>query len=119
MTPTIVSRPDSGVVLVTGARGGPHIITAVFHVLVNALDFNMGAEEAVSAPRIHHQHLPDQITYEWGGFEEALLESLSDKGHELKPTGGTGSAPTILRRNGRWEAVADPRTGAENGAGGY
>jgi len=119
MTPTIVSRPDSGVVLVTGARGGPYIITSVFHVLVNALDFGMDAAGAVSAPRIHHQHLPDQITYERDGFPEAVLESLSDKGHELRPTGGTGSAPTILRRNGKWEAVADPRTAGKGGAGGY
>jgi len=119
MTPTIVSRPGSGAVLVTGARGGPHIITSVVHVLMNALEFDMDAARAVSAPRIHHQHLPDQIAYERGGFEETLLESLSDKGHALMPTGGTGSAPTILKRNGRWEAVADPRTASEGGAGGY
>jgi gamma-glutamyltranspeptidase/glutathione hydrolase len=119
MTPTIVSRPDSGVVLVTGARGGPSIITSVFHVIVNALDFDMDAARAVSSPRIHHQHLPDQITYERGGFEEALLGALARRGHELASTGATGSAPTILRRNGRWESVADPRTGLDDGAGGY
>jgi gamma-glutamyltranspeptidase/glutathione hydrolase len=104
---------------VTGARGGPHIITSVVHVLINALDYDMDAASAVSAPRIHHQHQPDQITYERGGFEESLLGALSDKGHELKATGGTGSAPAIVRRNGRWEAVADPRTAPEGGAGGY
>ncbi len=119
MTPTIVARPDSGVVLVTGARGGPHIITSVVHVLINALDYDMDAARAVSAPRIHHQHRPDQITYERSGFEESLLEALSEKGHELKATGGVGSAPSIVRRDGRWEAVADPRTAPEGGAGGY
>jgi len=119
MSPTIVSRPDSGAVLVTGGRGGPNIITAVFHVLLNALEFDMDAASAVSAPRMHHQHLPDQITYERGGFEESVLEALSDRGHTLNAAGGTGSAPSILRRNGRWEAMADPRTAAESGAGGY
>ena len=119
MTPTIVALPDSGVVLVTGARGGPHIISSVLHVLLNVLDFGQDAAGAVSAPRTHHQHLPDQITYERGGFEKALLESLSEKGHAIVPTGATGSAPTIVRRNGRWEAVTDPRTAGEDGAGGY
>jgi gamma-glutamyltranspeptidase/glutathione hydrolase len=119
MTPTIVSRPDSGVVLVAGGRGGPHIITSVLHVLLNSLEFGMDAAGAVSAPRIHHQHLPDQITYERGGFDDAVLAALAEMGHSLKATGGTGSAPAIVRRNGRWEAVADPRTAEEGGAGGY
>jgi gamma-glutamyltranspeptidase/glutathione hydrolase len=119
MTPTIVSRPDSGVVLVTGARGGPFIITSVLQVLLNAVDYGMDAAAAVSAPRVHHQHLPDQITYERSGFTEGLLETLTDKGHEIRATGSTGSAPTILRRNGRWEVFADPRTAVEGGAGGY
>ena len=119
MTPTIVSRPDSGVVLVAGGRGGPHIITSVLQVLLNVLEFDMDAASAVSAPRIHHQHLPDQITYERGGFDPSVLEALTGMGHALKETGGTGSVPAILRRNGRWEAVADPRTAPEGGAGGY
>jgi gamma-glutamyltranspeptidase/glutathione hydrolase len=119
MTPTIVWRPDSGVVLVTGGRGGPYIISSVFHVLMNVLEFGMDAGSAVSAPRIHHQHLPDQISYERGGFDEMQLDGLADMGHALRAVGGTGSTPAIVRRNGRWEAVADPRTAGAEGAGGY
>jgi gamma-glutamyltranspeptidase / glutathione hydrolase len=59
MTPTIVLDRSGHVLLVTGARGGPRIITAVFQVISNVIDHGMDVGTAVHAPRIHHQHLPD------------------------------------------------------------
>jgi gamma-glutamyltranspeptidase/glutathione hydrolase len=67
MTPTIVLAADGSPLLVTGARGGPRIITAVFQVLTNVVDFDLPIEEAVRAPRVHHQHLPDVLYFEAGG----------------------------------------------------
>lgn len=109
MTPTIAS--DSvGVLLVTGARGGPRIISAVWQVLSNVVDYGLPLEVAVRAPRIHHQHLPDSLRYEPEGLRETVLDALRGRGHDLA-TGGVASAPSIQRLPGGWIGLADPRTG--------
>src|SRR5690606_32780598 len=64
MTPTIVVSPDGSPLLITGARGGPRIISAVTQILLNVADYGMDVAAAVNAPRIHHQHLPDALFYE-------------------------------------------------------
>ena len=61
MTPTIVLRKDGSVWFAVGARGGPRIISAVIQSVINVIDHEMGIQEAIDAPRIHHQWLPDQI----------------------------------------------------------
>ncbi|HSJ10247.1 MAG TPA: gamma-glutamyltransferase [Longimicrobiales bacterium] len=111
MTPTIVLDPDGDVLLVTGARGGPRIITAVFQVITNVIDHGMDVAAAVHAPRIHHQHLPDVLGFERDGLGEDVVAQLRAMGHEVEARGGVGTAPTILRRGGVWTAVPDPRTG--------
>jgi gamma-glutamyltranspeptidase/glutathione hydrolase len=112
MTPTIVLDTDGKVMLVTGARGGPHIITAVAQVILNVIDYGFDVGAAVDAPRIHHQHLPDEILAEPNGLSAAVIDSLKARGHKVNSNGGyVGTAPTILRRNGVWTAVPDPRTG--------
>ncbi|HEX6308212.1 MAG TPA: gamma-glutamyltransferase [Longimicrobiales bacterium] len=111
MTPTIVLDGDSAVLLVTGARGGPRIITAVFQVIANVIDHDLDLAAAVHAPRIHHQHLPDVLGFETNGLTAAQIAQLEDMGHTVQPRATVGTAPTILRRNGVWTAVPDPRTG--------
>ncbi|CAN5726541.1 gamma-glutamyltransferase [soil metagenome] len=111
MTPTIVTDPRGNVLLGTGARGGPRIITAVFQVISNVIDYGMAVGAAVHAPRVHHQHLPDILYYERDGLTPALLAELRAAGHTVEPRPTVGTAPTILRRGGVWTAVFDPRTG--------
>jgi gamma-glutamyltranspeptidase/glutathione hydrolase len=112
MTPTIVVDASGAPLLVTGARGGPRIITAVFQVLSNVIDFGLPLGAAVSTPRIHHQHLPDVLYYESGGLTEDQVTALRALGHEVQPRDSyIGNAPTILRVDGGWAAFADPRVG--------
>jgi gamma-glutamyltranspeptidase / glutathione hydrolase len=111
MTPTIVLDRGGEVLMVTGARGGPRIITAVFQVISNVLDFGMDVGQAVHAPRIHHQHLPDAIFHETAGMGAERIAQLETMGHEVRSRATVGTAPTILRRGSVWTAVPDPRTG--------
>jgi gamma-glutamyltranspeptidase / glutathione hydrolase len=111
MTPTIVLDRQNRVLLVTGARGGPRIITAVFQVISNVIDHGMDVSAAVHAPRIHHQHLPDVLYYERHGLGAARLDLLREMGHAVEPRPTVGTAPTILRRAGVWTGIPDPRTG--------
>ena len=111
MTPTLVLDADGRVLLVTGARGGPRIITAVFQVLSNVIDYDMDIGAAVHAPRIHHQHLPDILHFEANGLDSLTVRALAALGHDVQSRDGyVGSAPSILRRNGIWRGVPDPRT---------
>jgi gamma-glutamyltranspeptidase/glutathione hydrolase len=111
MTPTIVLDRSGNVMMVTGARGGPRIITAVFQVISNVLDYGMDVGAAVHAPRIHHQHLPDVLGYERDGLPADVIAQLQAMGHTVEARAGVGTAPTILRRGGVWTGVPDPRTG--------
>ncbi len=112
MTPTLVLAPDGEPLLITGARGGPRIIPAVFQVLSNVVDYGMDIAAAVSAPRIHHQHLPDILYYEAGGLPRETIGALEAMGHTVRPRNAyIGNSPSILRRPGRWTGVADPRAG--------
>ncbi len=117
MTPTIVVSPEGEPVLITGARGGPRIISAVFQVLSNVVDYGMDVSSAVNAPRIHHQHLPDVLYYEAMGGKNGLspdvVRVLQTLGHEVRARNSyIGNAPSILRAaDGQWRGVADPRQG--------
>lgn len=117
MTPTILLDEDGSPMLVTGARGGPRIITAVLQVLTNIVDHGMAPGLAVHAPRIHHQHLPDILQYEEGGLSPETIAALEAMGHETGSRDGVGNAPAIVRVDGRWVGVPDPRVGGR--AAGY
>ena len=67
-------------ILVTGAAGGPTIITSVLQIFLNAKVFEMNVRDAVDAPRFHHQHLPDVITHETNAFGKETLERLKQMG---------------------------------------
>ena len=84
MSPTIVLK-DGKPFLVTGSPGGSRIITAVLQQVVNVIDFKMPVDQAVSAPRLHHQWQPDQVFAE-PGFDPALLAALAARGHAIVPT---------------------------------
>jgi gamma-glutamyltranspeptidase/glutathione hydrolase len=117
MTPTIVLDRNGRVLMITGARGGPRIITAVFQVISNVIDYGMDVAKAVAAPRIHHQHLADVLYFERNGLPEDVLAALEALGHRVEARGPIGTAPTILRRGRVWTGVPDPRTGGS--AAGY
>jgi gamma-glutamyltranspeptidase/glutathione hydrolase len=111
MAPTLVVGPDGQVVAAVGARGGSRIISATFQVLSNIVDFGMDAGAAVSAPRLHHQHTPDVLALEDGGFDDATKRGLEARGFTVKWLSVIGNAPVLTRAGGRWTGFADPRRG--------
>jgi gamma-glutamyltranspeptidase/glutathione hydrolase len=110
MTPTIVAR-DGRPLLVTGSPGGRTIPSTVLLILLNVLDFGMNPQEAVDAPRFHHQWLPDAIQYERHGLSADTREVLAAKGHQLKEIGSQGVAQAILvkAKDGLLEGGCDRR----------
>jgi gamma-glutamyltranspeptidase / glutathione hydrolase len=116
MTPSMVVGPDGKLILVVGTPGGPRIITMVYHVISNVIDHQMSLADAVSAPRLHDQGLPDVVRVERGGFQPAALEALRKMGHTVSEGGYTGDIEAIIRTPTGWQGVSDPRYGGA-GAG--
>jgi gamma-glutamyltranspeptidase/glutathione hydrolase len=83
MTPTIVLRQDGSLWFALGARGGPRIITAVLQSVINVIDHDMNIQQAIDAPRIHHQWLPDEIVYEQYGMSTDTRQALEKLGHKF------------------------------------
>jgi gamma-glutamyltranspeptidase/glutathione hydrolase len=110
MSPTIVLDRDGALLLVVGSRGGPRIITSTSQVILNVLDHHMILSDAVSAPRIHHQALPDSLMFERNGLEPAVLDSLRTMGYGMEPISGVGLINAIMRVKGGYEGVSDPRS---------
>ena len=110
MTPSIVLDSAGNLEMVVGTPGGPTIITSVTQVILNVLDQKMSLPDAVAAPRIHHQALPDQTYYERGGLSDATLQALEAMGHKMEQRRGTsGIIAAIAKTAGGWVGVADPR----------
>lgn len=108
MTPTILVHKD-GRILVTGSPGGSTIITTVLQIIVNLVDHEMTLNEAVSSPRFHHQWLPDQITVEQNGFENEILDKLTELGHKIATRRTIGDANSALVTKKTLVGVSDPR----------
>jgi gamma-glutamyltranspeptidase / glutathione hydrolase len=109
MTPTIVVR-DGKPFMVLGAPGGPRIITAVLQVLLNVIDFRMNIQDAVDAPRFHHQWKPDKLYLE-GGISPDTVALLEDMGHQVDDSPGVVLARVnaILSDGGWLQGAADSR----------
>jgi gamma-glutamyltranspeptidase/glutathione hydrolase len=108
MTPTIVLK-DGKLFLVLGSPGGPRIITIVANILIGVVDFSLDIQEAVNAPRFHHQWLPDQILVE-DRLSPDTMNLLGSKGHKVKVDyswGNWGDGECIM---------IDPKTGERLGA---
>src|SRR6266850_2052292 len=110
MTPSIVLDSAGSLQMVVGTPGGPTIITSVAQVILNVLDQKMSLADAVAAPRIHHQALPDQTYYEHGGLSDATVRALQAMGHKMEERRGrSGIIAAIQKTAGGWVGVADPR----------
>jgi gamma-glutamyltranspeptidase/glutathione hydrolase len=111
MTPTIVEK-DGRLWMVVGSPGGSTIITAVAQTILNVHAFNLSMQQAVDAPRFHHQWLPDVIVFEPDGFSDELKEALRVKGYHINedrtPIIGKVDAIRVLE-DGRLEGGADKR----------
>ena len=88
MTPTIVEDPQGRLMLVVGSPGGPRIITATYETILNVIDHGMDIQEAVAAPRVHHQWLPDVLFAERLGLAQDVIEGLEARGWEVSESGG-------------------------------
>ena len=83
MTPTIVLRKDGSLWFTVGSPGGPTIINTVLCVITNVIDHGMDIQQAIDAPRIHHQWLPDELVFEPYGLSGDTQRALTSRGHRL------------------------------------
>jgi len=113
MTPTIVLK-DGKVWFAIGSPGGPTIINTVLQVIVNVVDFGMNIQQAIDAPRFHHQWMPDRIQFEPMGINRDTRAALERKGHIFaeKP-GHMGDAEGVMidAKTGMRLGASDPRSG--------
>lgn len=117
MTPTIVTE-NGQLRLITGSPGGSTIITTVLQIVLNVLVYQMDAQRAVAASRLHHQWLPDQVMVETFGFDPLTLEELKRRGHQIQERSGWGNANAIVKTSeDTLEGAADPR--GEGAAAGF
>ena len=111
MTPTIVEKAGK-LWMVVGTPGGSTIITSVLQTILNVAEFEMGMQEAVTAPRFHHQWLPDLVGFEPNSFDSTLIGTLKSRGYLINeknnPIIGKVDAILVLS-DGKLEGGADPR----------
>jgi gamma-glutamyltranspeptidase/glutathione hydrolase len=121
MTPTIVLE-EGKPVLVVGSPGGSRIITTVLEIILNVVDHGMALQEAVDAPRIHHQWLPDTLAGEPSALSAATVKSLTHMGYHVVPLEpwGTGNAAEVIgiapQDAGHARSLGFPRPGIMYGA---
>ncbi len=114
MSPTIVEDMKGDLRIVVGGAGGPRIITEVWQTISNVIDFGLTAGAAVARPRVHHQHLPDNIAIEPDSIDTDTDAKLRAAGYELRHSNSPpefGTANAIVRVKDGWDGAADPRGG--------
>ncbi len=115
MTPTIVLKSGK-LFLVLGSPGGPTIITTVANILMGVVDYGLNIQQAVNAPRFHHQWMPDQIRMEATGFSPDTIGILEQMGHKIQMTQGYwGDAECIAvdDKTGELLGASDGRDGGK------
>ena len=118
MTPTIVLK-DEKPYLIVGTPGGSTIITGVFQTIMNVIEFDMSLEDAIAAPRFHHQWLPDEIWMEKGKFSPGVVDTLKAMGHQITEKKRLAKMKCIeVHEDGKMTGVGDPRI-FEDDAEGY
>jgi gamma-glutamyltranspeptidase/glutathione hydrolase len=110
MSPTVVLDRDGKLLLVAGSRGGPRIITSTSQVILNVIQYKMSLADAMSAPRLHHQALPDSLWIEQDGVTPAVTDSLRAMGYSVANGRGIGLVNAVMRVKGGYEGVSDPRS---------
>ena len=115
MSPTIFLK-DGKPFLITGSPGGSRIISTVLQIIVNVIDFNLAVDQAVSAPRIHHQWQPDELFVE-PGISPEILEGLVKRGYKVTPNPPQTSANSIEITSDGYVGAADRRTRGSLAAG--
>lgn len=118
MSPTIVLDPADQLLLVVGSRGGPRIITSTSQIILNVIANRMTLADAFSAPRIHHQALPDVLIHERGGLPADVSAALQAMGLSLE-VGSDGLPNGIMRTASGLHGVTDPRGNSSRGARGF
>lgn len=115
MTPTIVLRPNGTFWFGVGARGGPRIISTVIQTVINCVDHGMTIEEALDAPRVHHQWLPDHIFFEKYGLSPDTRKVLAGLGHKFASSPGAIASATAvaINKEGFRQGVVDWRSDGE------
>jgi gamma-glutamyltranspeptidase/glutathione hydrolase len=112
MTPTFVLRKDGSLWFTIGSPGGPTIINTVLCVITDVIDYAMNIQQAIDAPRIHHQWLPDELVFEPYGLSGDTQRALSSRGHKLvdKPRYlGDAEGIMIEEKTGMRLGATDPR----------
>lgn len=117
MSPTIVEK-DGHTVLALGAPGGPRIISGVFQALYRVLVSDLDMDEAIQAPRVHHQFRPHRLLLDRHRFTPETIKALKEKGHQVDFLRGIAKVYGIKRHtNGSLEAAFDSR--GEGAVGGF
>jgi gamma-glutamyltranspeptidase/glutathione hydrolase len=109
MSPTILAR-DGKPFLVAGSMGGRTIINTVLQIILDVVDYGMNVQDALDAPRYHHQWLPDQIAYEKDGLSPDTIALLRARGHDTRAVDKQGHAQAIV-----FDAEKDMLEGAADG----
>jgi gamma-glutamyltranspeptidase/glutathione hydrolase len=118
MSPTIVTDKDNKAVLAIGAPGGPRIISGVFQALYRVMYNNLDIEQAIMAPRVHHQFSPDILRLEENKFSPNVIKLLQKKGQNIKFISNVAKVCGVRKnKDGLLEAYSDYR--GEAGVSGY
>ena len=109
MSPTLVLR-NGKLVMVLGSPNGSRIISVVLQVLINTIDYQMPLAQAVTAPRLHEQYMPDILFTEPGALGPATIQALQHMGYTLQTIPPFGAAEVIKKLDGKWQGFNDPRS---------
>ena len=107
MSPMILLK-DGKPFMAVGSPGGPRLINAILHVIINVIDHGMNIAEATNARRIHHQWKPDKLRVEKGHSPDTL-RILMEKGHRIVTKNAMGSTQSVMRTEDGFYGASDPR----------